>query len=1097
MSLSPLFFIFLLTIPFTLAIPSLYRIDTNSNGLNNTLTLQRGRFHPLTIEIHSVFGNFDKKLQTTTLRLSDRDRFIMPQEYYYINTSDTLSVNTFIGVNCSAEFTAEELAEGLTLQLLSENESFESQNISVFVITDLIQVNLTNTDTALGPLTYGTFYPENPLFNTNPLTIEFNVVDDQHKSQLLFNGNTIQIKPTIDYNHHYAQSTVYYVNNTNITEDVVDKIQIKADITDNRCYTLSPNSALFEVSIHKDKQISNIQNSSLTIVWYLENDTIYVSSIESDNIAEGSVSCAFIATELEMISNSDITNQIYPEDISYKDKIAFFKTNLGDNHKSFKIPLLNLNRYSKYKWKCIYENNAFSISNRQSVTFENSFLINAPLSIVSGYPSCWDVVVKNMTQPIIFEENIGRYASLHVLEGNRKDYTENGCLKFDFRNIDGMYGDETDNADNNITAKSFCVYSAPTCNISSFDWGSISETVYNNFTSKFTDESAISNEFGVAVPEIIQLKQVDYIGLNSSFIKVKSKSLHNATHMRIALENLHTEPVECYYHFERMGETGAVTMNLLQDKQIILEPSSTTDATILLLSFDDAENFNNKKYSLNFLCNSLVGFELTSTTDNPFSSMYLNHSSDYAFDCERSNKSIFCVEERTTRQEFNDLHVDVEGINNVLKDIETFKAKTFAEKESTLSQAVTNLQNKKKDILMYPFAVKVDEYMALVDCSESPYITECLANLKRNERIVMDFVMKTMYNDTNNVTEYLRKFAGDNTTKDILELILIKTLTLGNAAKALDKDTSKQTLRLTISLLNEFNSILDVVETLHKAESDYDNIINDIVTLYFRAVSSMQNVIKYMDVQNYLSTPGTPENHFFIQDEIITQYVDVLSSSLVNILLRTNRTQIDNDDYLYKYIPFETNDDSNNYVIIDDKISMNIPVNDLVSSGFVGMPVLVYKSYPSISDLQSNNTYLNEVIGVNIVSDKGFNERNGYELPAEIEIVYNRTALGMNVSYCYVVKNGVINNANVNRTVNEEENTFTCSVREAGDIIVSVDDVQIPSKNDFPWFIMLIIAGVAVILIIIIVVGYKQLRKKQQPAAPVLNANLDKLLIDS
>jgi hypothetical protein len=138
------------------------------------------------------------------------------------------------------------------------------------------------------------------------------------------------------------------------------------------------------------------------------------------------------------------------------------------------------------------------------------------------------------------------------------------------------------------------VYSEPTCNVSKFDWVSISDTVYNNFTSRFINESAISNEFGVAIPEVIAVKQVDYIGMNSSLIKIKSKSLHNETHMRLTLENVHTEPVECYYHFERSSEhVDVVNMNLLQDKTITLQPSTTTTTdsdgvdTVLLLSFDD------------------------------------------------------------------------------------------------------------------------------------------------------------------------------------------------------------------------------------------------------------------------------------------------------------------------------------------------------------------------------------------------------------------------------------------------------------------------------------------------------------------------------
>ena len=173
---------------------------------------------------------------------------------------------------------------------------------------------------------------------------------------------------------------------------------------------------------------------------------------------------------------------------------------------------------------------------------------------------------------------------------------------------------------------------------------------------------------------------------------------------------------------------------------------------------------------------------------------------------------------------------------------------------------------------------------------------------------------------------------------------------------------------------------------------------------------------------------------------------------------------------------------------------MNIPVNDLVSDNVVGMPVLVYKSYPSISDLQSNETFLNEVIGVNIVKDNGVSVNSGYQLPTGIEIVYNRTTLGLNVSYCYIIKDGILTNKQVNHTINEDENTFTCYISETGDVLVSVYEIQTDNNNDFPWLIMFIIVCIAVVLIILIVVGYKKLKKKQQPE---INANLDKLFIES
>ena len=63
----------------------------------------------------------------------------------------------------------------------------------------------------------------------------------------------------------------------------------------------------------------------------LENQLSYFSTINNTNIVPGTIHCAFVTSELEMLNKSSILNQIYPENIPYTNTILFFNTVLGEN----------------------------------------------------------------------------------------------------------------------------------------------------------------------------------------------------------------------------------------------------------------------------------------------------------------------------------------------------------------------------------------------------------------------------------------------------------------------------------------------------------------------------------------------------------------------------------------------------------------------------------------------------------------------------------------------------------------------------------------------------------------------------------------------
>ena len=132
-----LLFIFLssLSLSFSSNSPS-YRIDLNWKDQNNTITLSKGKFEPVTIEIHSIPGSSVLTREIATLTLSDTTRFVMPYNQYEIDTNELLAIRTFIGVSCDAELTKEELSNGIEIQFEVDNPLFEPQPIKVIVTTD-------------------------------------------------------------------------------------------------------------------------------------------------------------------------------------------------------------------------------------------------------------------------------------------------------------------------------------------------------------------------------------------------------------------------------------------------------------------------------------------------------------------------------------------------------------------------------------------------------------------------------------------------------------------------------------------------------------------------------------------------------------------------------------------------------------------------------------------------------------------------------------------------------------------------------------------------------------------------------------------------
>jgi hypothetical protein len=145
-----------------------------------------------------------------------------------------------------------------------------------------------------------------------------------------------------------------------------------------------------------------------------------------------------------------------------------------------------------------------------------------------------------------------------------------------------------------------------------------------------------------------------------------------------------------------------------------------------------------------------------------------------------------------------------------------------------------------------------------------------------------------------------------------------------------------------------------------------------------------------------------------------------------------------------------------------------------------------------VSVVKDNNIYGDVYIGMNVVLEGGVNVDRHYMLWDKIEIVYNRSALGVNVSYCYLVKDGKLTNENVYAVVNDNMNTLSCYVECIGDVIISVDDIIININDDnmcwWVYVLITIVIGVVIGGVIAFMFNWKRFNfEKEDELLPIVD----------
>ena len=1024
-----------LSLSFSSDSPS-YRIDLKWQDQNNTITLSKGKFEPITIEIHSIPGTPLLKHETPTLTLSDKTRFIMPYEQYEIDTNEFLAIRTFIGVDCNAEISEDELVNGIAIQFEVNNPSFETQVITVMVSNNQNEIYLNNTDTSIGPRTYGLITLLSSSMNVNPITINFEFTNaEQYWDTIMhLDTNELTLDPSVDAYIYLKQYVKYFADEDSVTSDV-QGVQIKATIVNNNCYIIHPESEIVTIDIIHEQTVSNVNDNKVTVSWLIENNSsIYFFSIDNSNVASGMVSCTIVSQDLDMISDDDIISQTYPNDPLYQDKVFLLQAFIGNKQRYFGVYLTTINKYLQYQWKCIHENNAYKPEHKQSSAQTSDIPINVFISNVAGFPTCYNAFFTKLPSVALFDEKIRQYISYAVFEDSRDNYSQDGCIRVYNRDVSEYYPQEIERG---MILQSYCFYSDPKCNITSYDAGNVKDTIHRTLMQTLYDANSIETTLGLTNIGVSDIYQSNYFFMNSTMIIVSKNILHNSTEYITQLNTLNNEPIECYYDVIDSSVSKNTTFQYNEDQRIIIQ-SQNKEGNILHINFTD---YDNKIHAIKFACTTLPGWKLFDRMDKSFLGFYLFHSKDLEYDCTTDIKSPLCISTKYSIQVYDDLKASVEGITNVINDVKTFKTKTFSDKQKSLNNVFTKMEERTQHHLIYPYTIKADDYMAFMNCIDSDNYVECKDTKRNKTTIAMNKVESLIYNDTvKNITAYIQGF-DKSYARHIYEHLLIKAITLGNNADSLDKNTSRTALKFITALGKESESLIDTIKEMYsQSDKKYLQFIEDITTLNIRALYSLQTVIGYMDVQDFFEKKSTNESYNVIIDDDVVNYLNVMSLRLSSMFVSVGINNTETDYFIYKYKSLVSNRNSNinaDLFEINEIVKADIPQSELVAKNITGLTFITYKIYPMISVRTNSTVFGSVVVNINTVTSNGVSKEKRMKLEKPIELIYDLKKLGINVTHCYLVENGTLfENGTKVVNYNQQEGTVSCEVSLTGDVIV-------------------------------------------------------------
>ena len=1030
-----LFILFFLLISIIKVHGEHFKIDVLQEGSieKNKLTLVKGRFSKIFIKFISDLET-DITTQTTTIHFSDNEKFKLTEDNISIDTSKLRGVQTSIGIPCSAQFSEDELANGVIAKFNSDNtENFISYDIIISIKEEESTIKIEYSADTIPFKGVGGFFISSELRNVDQIIISHNF-DEKFKNDFEIEGSEIDLLPNNEKFGHYNKITKYYSKTDNNIDGIEIQFTLKDEETISKCYKIE-NPAI-KIKVSNTESISDTNNKKFPLIGSSYQREMWITSISS-MLVPSFIDCVVISEGHEFPTNEQILANEPIESIP-SSELKYIKQVIGPKHSNINFVSTTFNRLKEYKYKCIYQNNAYESSAKTSYEFIGDNRINY-LRTNTVMPICLDFYFSSLENQDEFDLKISNYFRNSLLNpGNKTDFFS---IKFSMRNIKDYYNDNT-----NIL-KSICGYID---GVSPEEITIDLKTKIKGISSKINNTlSSIQVNGKLEKTELISYTNLESYSLNLEVYE------HSKDSLKLHIESKETtNNIVCDYLVTDESDKYKLSFN--EKQRLIFDKSEKKEK--LEFKFPSDKGFDQKKYYLVFKCNPLVGLDYLSSVI--YTHRFI-HSQENSFDCLTNLKSPQCVDINAKKKIFTDLP-KMNIISNLATSIAKYEKGTFKDKSDILrSQSIFIAHASPKPATLqnfYQFLIFLQNY----NCNYDDSYSTCRETKKKYQESVSPVFEKLFFtNDT--LIEFYDSVKSNTTCVEYITMSFYILFLEGNNGDSFNKNSLNVFLKVYQKFVNEYSSVLGYMDERYKENDKYKKPIQNLFTLI---IDNMQNIFTHMEADNLFNNKDITEDSkgsYVMQDEALRQYKKLFTSTLAPYYIKNNIKEETFENFKFYYRPLETITLRNLETVVEQaysfgNIKVTIPINTLISEENIkGLVFYVYDRYPLLSMLSSKN--YSQIITIrrynqnNTITDEDISLFQSSS--NTIKVSYYTKTLDESIANCLYFLNGNITNENIFTSVNSEDQTITCSANFLADI--GLGNIIIPSSKGLSWWMILLI----------------------------------------
>ena len=155
-----------------------YKVDLYADAQLNNMTLTKGVYKSITIEIHPNDSKLPFVSGKTTLSISDK-RFKLSDGEIQVDTNKRRTYHTYLGISCDAEITDEEMTSGIDFAFTSSGgDLFTISNVIILIEENVGLIELIQSASKIPYMGFGGFVLKNSLLSVDDAIISFSTNEE-------------------------------------------------------------------------------------------------------------------------------------------------------------------------------------------------------------------------------------------------------------------------------------------------------------------------------------------------------------------------------------------------------------------------------------------------------------------------------------------------------------------------------------------------------------------------------------------------------------------------------------------------------------------------------------------------------------------------------------------------------------------------------------------------------------------------------------------------------------------------------------------------------------------------------------------------------